>query len=60
MHFLYNNNGLVTQGDLTIIPDEYKTIALIQKRDSIIAYNLNWICYPIFVDQNKTIEYIPW
>ena len=58
MYFIYTNNYIVTRGDISIIPNEYRDYALKQQNDTILANNLGWFCPPVVVDIGKTIVYI--
>ena len=58
MYFIYTNNGIKKQGDISIIPDKYKKYALQQKNDALLANKLNCMCAPSIVDIGVCIEYI--
>ena len=58
MYFIYSNNNIKIQGDISIIPSEYRDYALKQQNNSIKAKNLGWFCPPLVVDIGKSIMYI--
>ena len=57
MPYKYVTINGTTIGNLSIIPNEYHEIALIQKNKTILAHQLGMLCPPTIVNFGESIMY---
>ena len=57
MPFIYIHNNNREEGDISIIPEEYRDEALLQTEHAIMAHQNGFFCPPVVVDIGKSIMY---
>lgn len=57
MPFIYIHNNHREEGDISIIPEQYRDEALLQREHAIMAHQNGLFCPPVVVDIGVSIMY---